>query len=46
MQPQLGIWKRLIRSLLGVDRCSLIGSETRFEVGHYPLYGVIVFMMN
>ena len=23
MQPQLGIWKRLIRSLLGVDRFSL-----------------------
>ena len=23
MQPQLGIWKRLIRSLSGVDRCSL-----------------------
>ena len=23
MQPQLGIWKRLIRSLLRVDRCSL-----------------------
>ena len=22
MQSQLGIWKRLIRSLLGVDRCS------------------------
>ena len=22
MQTQLGIWKRLIRSLLGVDRCS------------------------
>ena len=24
MQPQLGIWKRFIRSLSGVDRCSLI----------------------
>ena len=23
MHPQLGIWKRFIRSLLGVDRCSL-----------------------
>ena len=23
MQPQLGIWERYIRSLLGVDRCSL-----------------------
>ena len=23
MQPQLGMWKRFIRSLLGVDRCSL-----------------------
>ena len=23
MQLQLGIWKRFIRSLLGVDRCSL-----------------------
>ena len=23
MQPQLGIWKRFIRSLFGVDRCSL-----------------------
>ena len=23
MQPQMGIWKRLIRSLLGVDKCSL-----------------------
>ena len=23
MQPQLGIWKRFIRSLTGVDRCSL-----------------------
>ena len=23
MQPQLGIWKRFIRSLLRVDRCSL-----------------------
>ena len=23
MQPQLGIWKRFTRSLLGVDRCSL-----------------------
>ena len=23
MQPQLGIWKRFIRSLLVVDRCSL-----------------------
>ena len=23
MQPQLGIWKRFIRSLLGVDRFSL-----------------------
>ena len=23
MQPQLGIWKRFVRSLLGVDRCGL-----------------------
>ena len=23
MQPQLGIWNRFIRSLSGVDRCSL-----------------------
>ena len=23
MQPQLGIWKRFIRSLLRVDRCGL-----------------------
>ena len=23
MQPQLGIWKRFIRRLSGVDRCSL-----------------------
>ena len=23
MQPQLGIWKRFIRSLFAVDRCSL-----------------------
>ena len=23
MQPQLGIWRRFIRSLLGVDICSL-----------------------
>ena len=23
MQPQLGMWKSFIRSLLGVDRCSL-----------------------
>ena len=23
MQTQLGMWKRFIRSLLGVDRCSL-----------------------
>ena len=22
MQPQLGMWKRFIRSLLGVERCS------------------------
>ena len=29
MQPQLGIWKRLIRSLLGVDRCSLIWGSGR-----------------
>ena len=31
MQPQLGIWKRFIRSLLGVDRCSLSwASRKRF----------------
>ena len=29
MQPQLGIWKRFIRSLLGVDRCSLIWGSGR-----------------
>ena len=23
MQPQMGIWKRLVRSLLGVDRCRI-----------------------
>ena len=23
MQPQLGIWNRFVRSLLGVDRCGL-----------------------
>ena len=23
MQPQMGIWKRFIRSLSGVDRCRL-----------------------
>ena len=23
MQPQMGIWKRFITNLLGVDRCSL-----------------------
>ena len=23
MQPEMGIWKRFIRNLLGVDRCSL-----------------------
>ena len=29
MQPQLGIWKRFIRSLSGVDRCSLSLGSTR-----------------
>ena len=29
MQPQLGIWKRFIRSLLGVDRCSLSWASGR-----------------
>ena len=29
MQPQLGIWKRLIRSLSGVDRCSLSWGSRR-----------------
>ena len=34
MQPHLGIWKRLIRSLLKVDRCSLSWGSGRglFEV--------------
>ena len=35
MQPQLGIWKRLIRSLLGVDRCSL---NWGFERGLLEVY--------
>ena len=29
MQSQLGIWKRFIRSLLGVDRCSLSWASRR-----------------
>ena len=29
MQPQLGVWKRFIRSLLGVDRCSLSWASGR-----------------
>ena len=29
MQPQLGIWKRFNRSLLGVDRCSLSWASGR-----------------
>ena len=29
MQPQLGIWKRFIRSLLRVDRCSLSWASGR-----------------
>ena len=29
MQPQLVIWKRFIRSLLGVDRCSLSWGSRR-----------------
>ena len=34
MQPQLGIWKRFIRSLLVVDRCSLsLGSGRGFISG-------------
>ena len=33
MQPQLGIWKRFIRSLLGVDRCSLSWEVYQEEVG-------------
>ena len=34
MQPQLGIWKRFIRSLSGVDRCILSLGSCRglFEV--------------
>ena len=34
MQPQLGMWKRFIRSFLGVDRCSLSWGSGRglFEV--------------
>jgi len=29
MQPQLGIWKRFIRSLSGMDRCSLSWGSIR-----------------
>ena len=29
MQPQLGIWNRFIRSLLGLDRCSLSWASAR-----------------
>ena len=29
MQPQLGIWKRFVRSLLVVDRCSLTWGSGR-----------------
>ena len=29
MQPQLGNWKRFIRSLLGLDRCSLSWASGR-----------------
>ena len=29
MQPQMGIWKRFIRSLLRVDRCSLCWGSGR-----------------
>ena len=29
MQPQLGIWKRFIRSLLRVDRCTLSWASGR-----------------
>ena len=29
MQPQLGMWKRFIRSLLGVYRCSICWGSGR-----------------
>ena len=35
MQPQLGIWKRFVRNLLGVDRCSL---SWRFGRGVLEVY--------
>ena len=35
MQPQLGIRKRFIRSLLGVDRCSLSWGSRRIFLEVY-----------
>ena len=29
MHPQMGMWKRFIRSILGVDRCSLSWASGR-----------------
>ena len=36
MQPQLGIWKRFIRSLLGVDRFSLGWGSGKGLLEVYP----------
>ena len=33
MWPQLGIWKRFIRILLGVDRCGLSWGSGRSSIG-------------
>ena len=38
MQTQLGIWKRLIRSLLGVERCSLIWGSGRGLIKVYYVW--------
>ena len=35
MQPQLGIWKRFIRSLLRVDRCSLSWASGRVAIERF-----------
>ena len=36
MQPQLGMWKRFIMSLSGVDRCSLSWGSGRVLLDVYP----------
>ena len=42
MQPQLGIWKRFIRSLLGLDRCSLTWASGR---GLLEVYGILTLSL-